>query len=157
MTDQLVGRPRKPPSRYTKALADAVIDIRATGRPWVRLAGSDVAGLGMLPAYRTPYVWARTRPEFAERWADARIMAADCRADEAAEIIKQGTPAQQASLLMAQAARLSPENWGVKGAAAPPAAKRLVILVRKFVPVIRPDGRVICREIRPDGSVVDEA
>jgi hypothetical protein len=61
---------------------------------------------------------------------------------------------------MMHAARLDPVHWSAKGvaaAAADAAPKRIVIVVRNFVPVTLPDGRVITREILPDGSFIDEA
>lgn len=150
-------RKRRKPKRYTEKLGKEIADRIAAGESWSRMCLE-----GEMPSYTTRWAWAAKHPEFAERLEAARTMAADARADEALEVIRNGaTPAQQANLLMMHAARLAPKRWSAKGveaaAAAEQAPKRIVIVVRNFVPVTLPDGRVITREIRPDGSFIDEA
>jgi hypothetical protein len=146
---------RKARVEYSKAKGLAIAKRIASGASWSRLCHEK----GM-PAYPTLYVWMRKHPEFAEAMAQARTMAADWKADEALEVARErGTPTLEVNTLMTHAARMAPTRWGPKAGLdeAADAPKRLVIVIRNFVPVTLPDGQVISRELLEDGSYVDEA
>jgi len=88
-------------------------------------------------------------------------MAADNCAERALEVADGATAATvqadrlRVSTLLWHAARGAPHRYGAK-AEGREEERRIIIEVRDFVPVTRPDGTVIAREILPDGSFVDE-
>lgn len=149
------GRRRAPYRTYSETLAQKIIVRLGQGEKWKQIAGTDG-----LPCYGTLYNWKARDPEFAERVAQAQEMAADWNADRALEVAEAATKdsVQQDRLLVAtlmkHAALTAPRRWGGKGKVAEPEL-RVAVRVRDFVPFTRPDGRVVTREIFPDGSHED--
>lgn len=146
-----VGRRRAKYRVYSETLAQKIIVRLGQGEKWKRIAGTDG-----FPCYATLYNWKVRHPEFAERVAQAQEMAADWNADRALEVAEAATKdsVQQDRLLVAtlmkHAALTAPRRWGGKGKLAEPEL-RVAVRVRDFVPFTRPDGRVVTRDIFPDG------
>jgi hypothetical protein len=139
-------------TRYSKQITQELCERIANGECWHRMANT-----GRMPSYATLYDWQRKHPEFAEALAQAREMAADLRADRALEVAEKATAATvqadrlHVGALQWRAAKASPRRYGTRSDAhddvedAQPA--RLIIEVRRFEKVTRPDGSVYVREI----------
>ena len=143
--------------RYSKAVAEKICGLIAEGEVWFHICNRDG-----LPAYGTLYAWIRKYPDFAEAYAQAREMAADRRADEALLVAQNATAATvqadrlYVNTLQWRAAKGAPRRYGARAEAAEPgedsgtrAPPRLIIEVRRFEKVVRPDGSVYAREILP--------
>ena len=140
--------------RYGKAVAAKICGRIADGEAWFRICNQNG-----LPAYGTLYDWLKKHPDFAEAYAQAREMAADRRADEALEVAQGSTAATVQSdrlyvnTLQWRAAKGAPRRYGARAEAAESAEERetprLIIEVRRFEKVVRPDGSVYAREILP--------
>ena len=149
------GRRRAPYRTYSEKLAQKIIVRLGQGEKWKQIAGTDG-----LPCYGTLYNWRKQHAEFAEQLDEALAMAADWNADRALEVAEAATKdsVQQDRLLVAtlmkHAALTAPRRWGGKGKVAEP-EQRVAVRVRDFVPFTRPDGRVVTREIFPDGTHQD--
>lgn len=148
-------------ARYGEALWRRLCERIANGEIWRRFCNTD----GM-PSYSTLYDWRDKHPEFAAALKRARDIAADNRAEKALEVAEEATAATvsadrlHVNTLLWHASHGAPHRYGAKaGAAAVKPAKseprRIVIEIRKFVPVRTPDGKLITREILPDGSTID--
>ncbi|WP_430425557.1 hypothetical protein [Phenylobacterium sp.] len=166
--------PQKPPpkkplnadgsvthARYGVELGRRLCDRIANGEAWRSFCNTD----GM-PSYATLYSWRDKHPEFAQRLARARDIAADNRAEKALEVAERATSATatadrlHVNTLLWHASHGAPHRYGARaGAAAAATAKaeprRVIIEVRRFVPFERPDGKLVTREILPDGSTID--
>ena len=143
--------------RYGKPVTTKICRRIADGEAWFRICNRNG-----LPAYGTLYDWLKKYPDFAEAYAQAREMAADRRADEALLVAQNATAATvQADRLLVntlqwRAAKGAPKRYGARAEAAEAGedreAPRLVIEVRRFEKVVRPDGSVYAREILPERS-----
>jgi len=140
--------------RYSRAVAREICERLAAGEMWFKICNT-----GRLPSYTTLYDWRRRYPEFAEGYAQAKEMAADLRADKALAVAEESTPASVQSdrlrvgALQWRAAKGAPRQYGARAGEpdeteeGPP--RRLIIEVRHFEKVSRPDGSVFVREIPP--------
>lgn len=147
-------RPRGPDGtyvsvRYSEDVADEICTRIAMGEAWYQMCST-----GRMPAYGTLYQWMGRYPDFAEAVARARQMAADYKADKALVVAEATTPATvsadrlKVSTLMKHAALQAPGQWGRK-AEARGEDRRIVIVVRDFVPVLGPDGVLRAQEVLP--------
>lgn len=142
--------------RYSRAVCDEICRRIAGGEVWHRIANT-----GSLPAYETLYAWRRKHPEFAEALAQAREAAAELRADQALLAAEEATPAtvQVDRLKVAayqwRAAKSAPKLYGPKageeaeGGGEP---RRMIIEIRRFEKVTNEDGKVVLREVFPEGQ-----
>lgn len=144
---------------YDEDLGKAICDRLAAGEAWNAICKE----VGM-PSYKVLYVWAEKYPAFGEAVRQARQAGADHKADEALEVARNATRESLAtdrlliSTLLRHAARTAPRAWGPRNAAAEgkaPDERVIVVRVRDFVPVTRPDGTVFTREILPGGGFRD--
>jgi hypothetical protein len=146
----------RPVIRYGRRLTDRICDRIAKGETLAQVSCD-----ADMPARGTLYRWRDKYPEFALQLAQAREAAADAQAAEALRIAKDSTAATvqadrlRVAALQWQAARMAPHRYGGKAEAQGPEPRRIVVEVRDFAPVTRPDGSVFAREILPDGSFVD--
>jgi terminase small subunit-like protein len=146
-------RARGRPGRYSQALAHRICERLANGEKWHLICNTDG-----LPSYTTLYTWQRKHPEFAEKLAMAREMAADLQADTALVVAEAATAASvqadrlRVSTLMKHAALAAPHRWGAKAEAAGSAPRKLTIYIRHFERVVLDDGSVVVREVPPEGK-----
>ena len=127
----------------TKAEWDQVLERLAVGEAW-----SQISREPEMPCYSAIYARADRNRDFAARFAKARVMAADSRADEALEVIREGgTPAQKANLLMTQAARMNGKRWGVKAETEPQAEAPVLLQIVRHEKVTLEDGSVVVRKV----------
>ena len=149
---------RGPNKKYSRKLTNRICERLRAGEMWSRIAGQ-----GDMPSLSTFYFWLRTRPAFAEEVNRAREEAADRMADEVLEIARNVTPesagADRAKMfgLQWRAGKAAPHRYGAKaGEQEGSKGDRIIVVrVREFVPVARPDGTLFTREIFPDGSCHD--
>jgi len=138
--------------RYSKSIAQEICERLAGGEVWFKICNT-----GRMPSYATLYDWRRRHPEFAEAYAQAKEMAADLRADKALVVAEESTPATVQSdrlrvgALQWRAAKGSPRQYGPRAGEPDDideeTPRRLIIEVRHFEKVTRPDGSVYVREI----------
>ena len=139
-------------ARYGEEITREICERIAGGDSWFKIANT-----GNMPSYATLYDWQRKHPEFAEALAQAREMAADLRADKALAVAEAATAATvqadrlHVGTLQWRAAKGAPRRYGTRSDvhddledAQPP---RLIIEVRRFEKVTRPDGSVYVREV----------
>jgi hypothetical protein len=143
--------------RYSQKITNEICERIANGEAWFRIANT-----GRMPSYTTLYAWQRKHPEFAEALAQAREMAADLRADKALAVAEAATAATvqadrlHVGALQWRAAKAAPRRYGTRSDVHDDAehaqTQRLIIEVRRFEKVTRPDGSVYVREVRPAAS-----
>jgi len=128
----------RPPTRYSRALAEAVCErIEAGETP--RQIGADPD----MPSRATIFSWLRRRADFAAMYAEARARQAEAKFDLAWEIAAAATPKTvavarlQCDVLRWQTAMLAPRKYG-RPEPEPPEPVR--VLIRKFALV---DGEVV--------------
>ena len=149
---------KRPHTPYTPELGAQICEAMSEGEPWQAICLRD-----KMPAYSTLYLWMQRYPEFGRAVEHARTASADWKAHRAlqvAEMATRDTATQDrlhAGMLMRHAAAITPTRWGGKVTTPRPAsgsgkAKILAVRVRVFEPFERPDGRVVTREVFPDGS-----
>ena len=132
--------------RYSEALAAQVCERIARGEAWSRIGGTD----GM-PDYSTVFYWRRTKPDFAEAYAQAQAAGNEMRADEVVAISMEATKEtiQQARLqvgsLKWHVARA--DGFAAKANDWVSGKRRLVIRIREFERAWRADGTAYVREI----------
>jgi hypothetical protein len=141
---------------YSKALAKELCERLAAGERWRNLAGTE----GM-PSHAAPYRWARTNPEFRADFQLAKRVGADMRADRVLEIAEGATNAT----LNVDKFHVGSLKWHVERETklwGPQpdepdlgAGRTLIIRVRQFERVERPDGGAFMREILPNGETRD--
>lgn len=144
---------------YSRELCERLCDRIAGGETWRSFCNTD----GM-PSYSTLYAWRDRHPWFARLLARSRDIAADNRAEKALDVAEKATSATvtadrlHVNTLLWHASHGAPHRYGAKAAAAKATKtepRRIILEVREFVPVRRPDGKLITREIMPDGSSID--
>jgi hypothetical protein len=145
--------------KWSLGLGDEICRRIASGAPWLQICNTDV-----LPCYDSLNRWQKKYPDFAEKLKAAREFAARNRAELALQVAQQATVATvqrdrlEVNTLLWHATHGAPHLYG-KAPPAPkaePKVKRIIVEVRDWIPFTLPDGRVIAREIRPDGSFIDE-
>ncbi len=151
---------KAPRVYYSPATVDRICRRIARGEPWLELANKPG-----IPSYDRLYAWRNKYPEFAEALARARLMAAEVRADQAvqaAEAITVDTLAVGRVKIAAYqkfAKDPAPPGHGSKRNCAPPPPKpidpdkprRFIVEVRRWTKVTLPDGKVVLREVFPEG------
>ena len=150
--------PVRPNKKYSRKLANKICERLRAGEMWSRIAGR-----GDMPSPSTFYFWLRTRPAFAEDVNRAREEAADRIADDVLEIARAVTPGSagadrvRITAMQWSAGKAAPHRYGAKAGeqVGSTGARIIVVRVREFVPVARPDGTLFTREIFPDGSCHD--
>lgn len=143
------GPSRRPPVRYSHALAEEICARTAQGETWLAMGGR-----GGLPVSKTLYLWLDRYPEFADAYATARQRAGESFADRALSVAENATAAsvQRDRLLVGtlrwRASVAAPHLFGLK---APPASgqplRKVIFEVRRFERVVGPDGVAYAREL----------
>lgn len=149
---------REPNKKYSLKLTKQICARLRGGEMWSRIAGQ-----GDMPSPSTFYFWLRSKPAFAEEVNRAREEAADRVADDVLETARGVTPTSASadrvkmSGLQWMAGKAAPHRYGAKAGEqqASKGPRIIVVRVREFVPVARPDGTLFTREIHPDGSFHD--
>ena len=140
---------------YSPELAEVICERIAYGEMWFRMAGEPG-----LPEYTTVYNWVKTRPDFAEAWAQAKAMAADLCADKVLVVSDEGTPES----LPRDRLRVGSWKWHVARAEGGPGkskiwersdGQRLEIRIRQFERAYREDGTPYVLEVRPTDATED--
>ena len=152
-------RPERAPVRYSRRLGERICQRLAAGEAWSRIAGKRG-----LPAHATLYRWRDRHPEFAEALKLAREAQAECWAERALAVAEASDAATlnsdklRVSTLLWHAARAAPARYGDRAGREPEAGGpgRIIVEVRDFVPVTLADGRVVAREVLPDGRTADD-
>ena len=140
------------PVRYGEKLVGDLLALVAEGHT---LQG--ICATKGMPCYNTICRWRKARPQFVERLADAREQGAEWQAERALQIAAASTKDSvqrdrlEISTRMKHAALSAPGRWGGK-AAGQTGDIRIAVRIREFVAFTRPDGRVVTREVFPDGS-----
>lgn len=148
------------PARYSAALVEEICQRLGEGVRWSHLGGEPD-----MPSLTTLYNWRRDKPDFELKVTVAMAAGATRKAERALEIAEGTTKDTvvadrlRVDTLMKHAAQMSPHEWGRKAGDTDKAREkgewRIVVRVRDFTPVTRPDGTVFTREILPDGSFHD--
>ena len=145
--------------RYSKRIAGKICARISAGEPWARMANTE----GM-PCYAALYDWRAKHPEFAEMLAQARQTAAELRADMAVMAAEAATKedVQLARLKVSAYQKFAQnpavgrpgEGWRreVGDADAIDRPRRFIVEVRRWTKVTLPDGRVVLREVFPEGE-----
>jgi len=82
MATSKTGKKMGRPSLYNDGLVDEICGRLACGEPMAKIVQS-----AHMPDSVTIYKWLRTKPEFAQRYADARRDGAHCLADQIQDIV----------------------------------------------------------------------
>lgn len=154
------GETSEPAVRYSESLAGKICEKLGEGATF-----SHLSTLPDMPSLATLYRWRKTKPKFELNVAVALSAGATRMAERALEIAEGATKETlpvdrlRVDVLMKHAAQMSPQEWG-RGAKTAEKAKdrgdrKIVVRVRDFTPVTRPDGTVFTREILPNGSFRD--
>jgi hypothetical protein len=138
--------------KYEPKWGKAIAEKLADGKSWVEICAED-----RMPTLMTVHTWLARHPDFAERVAKGRAVAADLWADEALRIARETTAASasadrlRVATLLGRAAVDSPQRWGGKAAPAErPEASEVSFRFRRFEKVVGPDGRTVLREVFPE-------
>ena len=148
--------------RYSQAAIERICARISQGEAWINMAGTE----GM-PSYDALYRWRAKYPEFAEMLAQARETAAELRADMAVLAAEAATKddVQVARLKVAAYQKFAANpTIRARGERKPqPRAdealverpRRFVVEIRRWTKVILPDGKVVLREVFPEGEEED--
>jgi len=149
--------------KYGQKICDEICARIAAGEAW-----TNIANTGRMPSYATLYDWRRKHPEFAEALAQAREMAAELRADMAVLAAEAATKedVQVARLKVAAyqkfAANPTVHLRGERRAKATRESapderpRRFIVEVRRWTKVTLPNGKVVLREVFPEGEGEDD-
>jgi hypothetical protein len=145
--------------RYSQVAAERICGRIARGEAWVNIANTD----GM-PSYHALFVWRAKYPEFAEMLAQARETAAELRADLAVLAAEAATKDDvQVARLKVAAYQKFAANPSVHLPGERPSKskrqverderpRRFIVEVRRWTKVTLPDGKVVLREVFPEGE-----
>jgi len=145
--------------RYSQAAAERICARISQGEAWLNLANTD----GM-PSYDALYRWRDKYPEFAEMLAQARETAAELRADMAVLAAEAATKEDvQVARLKVSAYQKFAANPTIRargerrrkrddGESSVERPRRFIVEVRRWTKVTLPDGKVVLREVFPDGE-----
>jgi hypothetical protein len=148
---------------YSKRVAEQICARISAGEAWLKMANSE----GM-PSYDALYKWRAKYPEFAEMLAQARETAAELRADMAVLAAEAATKedVQVARLKVAAYQKFAANPTirsrgerklkGVEAEAAVERPRRFIVEVRRWTKVTLPDGKVVLREVFPEGGEGDQ-
>jgi len=103
------------PTKYSDELADKICARLASGEPMAK-----IAKLPSMPDQTTIYRWLREKPDFQQRYADARVDGAHVLADQIQEIVdteplavfdEQGNKRYDSGAIQHQRLRMDARKW----------------------------------------------
>jgi len=109
------GKKMGRPSLYTNELVDEICGRLAIGEPMAKIVQS-----AHMPDYVTIYRWLREKPDFQQRYADARKDGAHCLADQIQDIVdteplavfdEQGNKRYDAGSIAHNRLRMDARKW----------------------------------------------